>query len=1519
MSSGARFVWNTRYFHIAKPGEEHSKYAKSKQEVINLVDYVATREGVSYNIENDINEAAETSLQKNTIGYLLDKFQKENINAKVYSEYNNYKLNPTRKNASELLTRLSKEILTNDAFDSTARARANLAKKIVDRYDPDKRQATEKQKSLINELINTLVPKEENQEAYLKEILEYSDYKEAPTIKNASELINYLTEQIQMSDLAFDEAANLVEYAAKRPGVVKIGEHGLFSSNDNVDLEKAKEEISTHEGNIWTHILSLRREDADKLGYDSQEPWRNLVKSKLDTLAETHQIDIKNLRWYAAMHNTGYHPHIHLFVFSTDPKEGFFSEKANESIRKCKSRFATQIFKDDRLNDYVQKDVFKNELNEQAQEIIDKLLDDPTGLYDKEQLKDITNKMLELSSKLPTHGQNEYGYMKKPIKELVNEIQKQLVNDNPLLSKLYMQYCEHKYNIEKTYVKNPKEAPIESNKDFITIKNMILKQAENLRNNIELNRTVKNSLLNEPNDNLNNNVQTETENTGYNSSFVIENAITEVSLGGTDKIENFNKNDYNTTTSYDFAPVQKQSKNPINYYLKHYPNHVFYSYEPDYAEFKKIFTKSIFKSDNADVQVFKALKILTDDFDTRNGDICFELANCYKFGIGTEKDTSLAMMWYGIASDQFNHGMASYRLGQMYLYGAEDIEIDKELGNEYCKKAFYTFKMEIKNSDFFDAIEDNIDNIKYYPNVSNEDAYKEYLMGRMYLKGEGVEQNYYKSLQTFGLAAENGYNHANYYIGNQYYYGLGVEQSYEEAINYYTKAAEQKDSYAEYKLGHMYLKGEGVKVNLETARDYFVKSSDRVVMANYELAKLYENNTKTFDVDKETIYKLYNKTLEGLIKQEDEIHDAFTEIRIANLYLTGSGAEKSIDKAIEWFDKAAQLKNPDANYQLGYIYSSKEYDLQNEQKSQEYYSNALKGYIKAEDENKNATAEYRIGKMYLEGKGTEKNIDEAVKWLNKATFNGNSNAAYSLFKLYSEGKDLQQDTEKANLYLEISAELENPYAQYALGNKELDEGNTDNGIEWLKKSAEQNISHAAYKLGDIYSSNKYVLKNDVISNEYYKKALDLYKDNYNKKPEDFISYRIAQMYLNGQGTDKNITEAVKWFEKSAQLKNPDANYQLGYIYSSKEYDLQNEQKSQEYYSNALKGYIKAEDENKNATAEYRIGKMYLEGKGTEKNIDEAVKWLNKATFNGNSNAAYSLFKLYSEGKDLQQDTEKANLYLEISAELENPYAQYALGNKELDEGNTDNGIEWLKKSAEQNISHAAYKLGDIYSSNKYVLKNDVISNEYYKKALDLYTDNYNKKPEDFISYRIAQMYFNGQGTNTNIFEAAKWFEKSAQFGNADAYYQLGYIYYKDDYGLKNNETAQQYFKKAFELYNKRFNEKPDGNISYRIGQMYNYGLGVERDIDKAVSWYKKSLELGNMKAQQKINEAEQENQVAAMAVATTICHLGNMIKNETSNMFKKRYYSDSKILKKEKIQKIYAGQAVDDKQQDFDY
>lgn len=231
---GAKLILNTRYFSIAKPGEQVSDYKLSREHVKQLVIYAGTRETVSLEVKY------------------------ENINL----------------------------------------------------------SATLNQQQTIDELIKELQNGNENEG---KETFEYKDYLEAPTRQNASELISRLSEMILYGSNAksIDEIENLVDYAANRPGVVRVGEHGLFSSFPNVDLAKVAEEISTHEGNIWTHILSLRREDADKLGYDSQQPWRDLVMAHIDDIAEVHDIKVENLRWYAAMHNTGHHPHIHLFTLLT--------------------------------------------------------------------------------------------------------------------------------------------------------------------------------------------------------------------------------------------------------------------------------------------------------------------------------------------------------------------------------------------------------------------------------------------------------------------------------------------------------------------------------------------------------------------------------------------------------------------------------------------------------------------------------------------------------------------------------------------------------------------------------------------------------------------------------------------------------------------------------------------------------------------------------------------------------------------------------------------------------------------------------------------------------------------------------------------------------------------------------------------------------------------------------------------------------------------------------------------------
>lgn len=164
----------------------------------------------------------------------------------------------------------------------------------------------------------------------LKNTFEYEDYINNTTISNASELISKFSELNIESILSEDTAQNLVEYVAKRPGVFKVGEHGLFGAEDNINLEAVQNEISNHKGKIWTHVVSLHREDADKLGYDSQKLWKDAVKSQLPNIAKQHGIKPENLRWYAGMHNTGHHPHIHLFIYSSNPKEGYIDAKGIE-------------------------------------------------------------------------------------------------------------------------------------------------------------------------------------------------------------------------------------------------------------------------------------------------------------------------------------------------------------------------------------------------------------------------------------------------------------------------------------------------------------------------------------------------------------------------------------------------------------------------------------------------------------------------------------------------------------------------------------------------------------------------------------------------------------------------------------------------------------------------------------------------------------------------------------------------------------------------------------------------------------------------------------------------------------------------------------------------------------------------------------------------------------------------------------------------------------------------------------
>ena len=221
--------------------------------------------------------------------------------------------------------------------------RGNYTKYIATRESVEKRdsndpaairKSTGDQKKLISELLKEF--------PYSKNSLEYEDYKEKPTVANASELISSIVEKY--ADV-IGNRKNFVGYMAKRPGAEQRGAHGLFNGNDEpIDLNKVAKEVSEHPGYVWSHVVSLRREDAVRLGYDNSDAWRNMIMKHINDIAKASKIPLANLKWYAAYHDTTHHPHIHLIVYSTDPRQGYLTQPG---IEKIKSAFANDIFADE--------------------------------------------------------------------------------------------------------------------------------------------------------------------------------------------------------------------------------------------------------------------------------------------------------------------------------------------------------------------------------------------------------------------------------------------------------------------------------------------------------------------------------------------------------------------------------------------------------------------------------------------------------------------------------------------------------------------------------------------------------------------------------------------------------------------------------------------------------------------------------------------------------------------------------------------------------------------------------------------------------------------------------------------------------------------------------------------------------------------------------------------------------------------------------------------------------------------
>ena len=304
----------------------------------------------------------------------------------------------------------------------------------------------------------------------MPKIIVTSRYLKCGSKKNLKNYVKYIATR-EGAVPPVNERENYVGYLANRPGAVKFNTHGLFSqTNESINLEKVAKEIANHAGNVWTHVVSLRRDDAQKMGYDNLKAWRELVIRQIPSIAKNQKIDLKNLRWYAAFHDKETNPHIHIIVYSQNDREGFLM---NHGIEKIRSGFANDIYSDELLHLYEQQTDLRDLLKKESEQLMKSLAEKIS------QNHDFNPELMNLVAKLHTQlseskGKKVYGYLKPDVKKTVDEIFMRLAS-NESFKKMYDLWCKMEQQKHDVYSSAKVQFPnLVDNKEFRAVKNMIV-------------------------------------------------------------------------------------------------------------------------------------------------------------------------------------------------------------------------------------------------------------------------------------------------------------------------------------------------------------------------------------------------------------------------------------------------------------------------------------------------------------------------------------------------------------------------------------------------------------------------------------------------------------------------------------------------------------------------------------------------------------------------------------------------------------------------------------------------------------------------------------------------------------------------------------------------------------------------------------------------------------------------------------------------------------------------------------
>ncbi len=626
-----------------------------------------------------------------------------------------------------------------------------------------------------------------------KDSLEYEDYLAKPTRGNADAFLGAVYE-------LYNDAPRrdvYLKYISERPGAV----NGLFTDEGvPIVLAQVQKEMNESRSNIWTHVISLHREDAERLGYNTPETWMHLLRSQRNNIARQMRIDPENFRWYAAFHNAGHHPHVHLMAYSVKPNEAYLSKQGIENI---KSSLAKEIFQQDLLQIYQKQTDVRDELRQEGREKIQQIVEEINqGQYQNPEMEIL---LLQLSKRLEQHkGKKQYGYLNTGSKKIADTIVSQLASD-PRIQELYKLWYEQKEDVLRTYTNAfPERVPLEQNTEFKTIRNAVVQAALDLTPQ-QLH----------PAEN--------THDQAGESPQIFDTSAARFAEEATEE-----------------SPPSAPSSPRVgfsNWWSK---------------EYKLARQKQSGTATSPPVPA-EAYRLMLAEAENCNGLAMHDVGRMLLIGTGCNKNEEAAQEWFRKAYDAFltmeqisqNPSYWQYRLGKMCAlgYGVEKNHIEAVQWYEKAVEWNNPFAAYALGSlyHYGEGVEQNVDRaIELYTlaatHPAKPNAYAQYQLGRLSEDAETADKWYRLAYQGFRRIEQDFPDDKLYHrLGSMLLQGLGTNKDLDKAHAYLRKAILMGNTDAIYSMGKLYL-----ETDIPRAISMFELSAEQGnYFAEYQLGKIY--------------------------------------------------------------------------------------------------------------------------------------------------------------------------------------------------------------------------------------------------------------------------------------------------------------------------------------------------------------------------------------------------------------------------------------------------------------------------------------------------------------------------------------------------------------------------------------------------------------------------------------------------------------------------------------------------------